>query len=666
MTILSGFRSNTGGEETRARRGSPARTPSPSLPLAVAITVGVALSLAGYLVAGHLESSAARRAFEAVASRQANLLQGAITMNLEVLASVARLFGAKNAVEREEFRAYTDLVFRTHPGMLTLAWLPRVPAAERAAFEHAARASGLAGYVVSERVPGGGLVPAHPRAEYFPHHYVATVAPEQARNLIGFDAASNPIRSRAMEDARDKSAQVAIAPIRLLQGAGNDHALLVFHPIYDAAATGATVEARRRALAGYLLGVFRVGELLTAALAQTPNPGAVDIRVLENDALLGERELFRRAGGARRTPQAAPATAAGSEGPRAISKLDVAGRVWSVEIRPGPALRVGEYAWTPPAALVIGLLLTGILAIYLRAILGRNALVTRLVAERTNELSRTNLALKDEIREREKAEALLRAATEAAEVANEGKSVFLANMSHELRTPLNAIIGFSEMMQAELFGELGNDRYREYARDVNQSGRHLLDVINTMLDVSKIEAGKFQLLESEVDVAATIRDAIGMVRETVRAASLRLEARIPEDLPWLYADQRSLKQMLLNLLSNAAKFTPEGGQVTVAAQVDHSGELVLSVSDTGIGIAAQNIPKALALFEQIGSLETRKHPGTGLGLPLVKVLAEMHGGALELESEVDVGTTVTLRFPSARVLYDAAGPAGGGELEAAN
>ena len=249
-----------------------------------------------------------------------------------------------------------------------------------------------------------------------------------------------------------------------------------------------------------------------------------------------------------------------------------------------------------------------------------------------------------------RAEELLRRSKEAAELANRAKTEFLANISHELRTPLNAIIGFSDVMQRELFGALGSEQYRAYARDIYQSGTHLHEVINDILDLSKIEAGKLELREEMVDVAATVRRCIRLLRPRADSGEITLEARLADPLPALHADHRKVKQILINLLSNAVKFTERGGTVAVEARTDDDGGLVLAVVDTGIGMAAEDIPVALQPFGQLDSALDRKYEGTGLGLPLTKSLVELHGGTLAIESVVGKGTRVTVRFPRDRTL----------------
>jgi two-component system cell cycle sensor histidine kinase PleC len=263
--------------------------------------------------------------------------------------------------------------------------------------------------------------------------------------------------------------------------------------------------------------------------------------------------------------------------------------------------------------------------------------------------SRCLVGIIEETTRRQRAESDLLAAKVQAESANRAKSEFLANMSHELRTPLNAIIGFSELMSQQLLGPIGVPRYLEYAADIHQCGTHLLTIINNILDLSKIEAGKFELDDDLCDVAAVLGKVLRMGHDLIAANALRLMQQIAPDLPPLRADERRLTQVVINLLSNAVKFTPRDGVVTVSARLAADGDLLVAVADTGIGIAPEDIPTALAAFGQIESSLSRGLAGTGLGLPLARQLTELHGGQLEIASKVGAGTTVTIRLPVTRL-----------------
>jgi PAS domain S-box-containing protein len=255
-----------------------------------------------------------------------------------------------------------------------------------------------------------------------------------------------------------------------------------------------------------------------------------------------------------------------------------------------------------------------------------------------------------DISARKRIEAHLRQAKEEAELASRTKTEFLANISHELRTPLNAIIGFAEILSGQIFGQLGDSRYVHYAADIRESGQHLLTLINDVLDVSKIEVGKLELNEEPVDVIAVLESCMRLMRDRAEEAGLELRADLPRTLPFVQADARRLKQILLNLMSNAVKFTPPGGRIQIQAGVEQDG-LRIAVEDSGIGIAADDLEKALRPFGQIDSRMARKYQGTGLGLPLTKSMIELHGGQLTLESEVGRGTKAIIWLPRERIIH---------------
>ncbi len=241
-------------------------------------------------------------------------------------------------------------------------------------------------------------------------------------------------------------------------------------------------------------------------------------------------------------------------------------------------------------------------------------------------------------------------ARDEARAGDRAKSEFLAAMSHELRTPLNAVIGFSEIIKDETFGPVGSTRYRDYAVDIHDSGQHLLNLINDILDLSKSESGTDELHEDEIEIPKIVRSALKLVGHRAEQGGVKLEIELADRLPALRADERKLKQILVNLLSNAVKFTDTGGEVTLRAWCRMDSGYVFQIVDTGIGIAPEDIPKALARFGQVDGDLDRQYEGTGLGLPLTKALVELHGGVLDLQSQVGVGTTVTVRFPPERTV----------------
>ena len=252
-----------------------------------------------------------------------------------------------------------------------------------------------------------------------------------------------------------------------------------------------------------------------------------------------------------------------------------------------------------------------------------------------------------DITDRKNAELAVLAAKEVAELANHSKTEFLANMSHELRTPLNAIIGFSQLMADEVLGPLGNTKYTGYARDICNSAEHLLGIINDILDVSKLEAGKFELEEELIEIPQITRNLLHFVADRASALEVTIDTEIEPGLPRLRADARKLKQILLNLVTNALKFSQPGSRVTLRART-HNGAIMIEVVDRGIGMDDGEIATAITRFGQVASTWNRKHAGTGLGLPLAIGLVELHDGKLDIRSRKGEGTTVTVTFPAER------------------
>jgi len=237
-----------------------------------------------------------------------------------------------------------------------------------------------------------------------------------------------------------------------------------------------------------------------------------------------------------------------------------------------------------------------------------------------------------------------------AEAANVAKSRFLATMSHELRTPLNAILGFSEVMKTELLGPMHNDNYREYASSIHDSGRHLLQLINEILDLSRIESGRYELHEEPVRLGDLLADCLRLLHLRAQSKGLNIALEFPRELEQIWADERAIRQICLNLMSNALKFTPRGGRITLSLSATADGGQMLSVKDTGPGIPKEEIPRVMQAFGQGSLAQQSAEGGTGLGLPIVQNLVSLHGGTFELRSELRKGTEAVVCLPSSRVM----------------
>ncbi|HEY7689669.1 MAG TPA: HAMP domain-containing sensor histidine kinase [Dongiaceae bacterium] len=260
----------------------------------------------------------------------------------------------------------------------------------------------------------------------------------------------------------------------------------------------------------------------------------------------------------------------------------------------------------------------------------------------------------------------LRGRADAAEGANRAKSSFLAHVSHELRTPLNAIIGFSEILRAETQGPLGSDRYRDYVGDIHDSGNHLLKLVNDLLDMAKAEAGRLEIRDDVVDIQEVVQACAALLDPICKAASVTLQLSVATEGRCLRGDEVRLRQILLNLLNNAVKFTPAGGDVRLTIGWNEDNAMVVAISDTGIGIGPDDLSKVLQPFGQAGDIMTRRHQGTGLGLPLTKALVDLHGGRLQIDSELGQGTIVHIEFPPERTVMAAPGTASAEGKRAAN
>lgn len=255
-----------------------------------------------------------------------------------------------------------------------------------------------------------------------------------------------------------------------------------------------------------------------------------------------------------------------------------------------------------------------------------------------------------DVTDRKHSEQQLIDAKDEAELASRSKTEFLAHISHELRTPLNSIIGFSDMIKSQVFGPVQNPRYEDYVGTINMAGRHLLGLISDIIDVSKVESGQTRLEDTLCDLNDIAESALRLVTDRIDQAGLKLSTEIAPDLPWLRGDEIRIKQILLNLLTNASKFTPSGGQVSLVIDTDNRGRPRIVVSDTGIGISRKDIPKALSRFGRLGSPMTSTTDGMGLGLTLVQMFVDLHGGDFKLESDEGKGTRVEILFPSNRAV----------------
>jgi PAS domain S-box-containing protein len=722
-------------------------------PAALAACFGVIVSFTAFDYARRTANERISAEFAAQAETRARDLQEVLSRYEGTVEGFAAAFPYQQ-LDADKFRAYAKNVFLAssmlQSGFQSLSWAPRVEGGERAAFEAAARTGRHPDFAIRALTTDGRLDVAPAKREYYP---LSFVEPERPNSPIGLDLSTDRARAGVLQQAIATGEMAATPPLRLFSGGD---ASLLYVPVFPTSGHQPRT-GNIPAPVGILTFRLSPGAMIDAILAAFgPVPQDLDLYVIDDAAAAGARLIYDHSG----------RTIAGDAGPgdeaKALaepywgSSFRFAGRDWTVITRPSPQLLAAKLARSGWFELGCGLLLTGLLALYLAssriradrltqlaetlqrevavrrsaeaelrlaqlamdksseaiclvnpsgAFLAANdatlrqlgytreellsltifdvvphfdevswALQWRVWAETGSDNFESQRRTKDghnipvdvtvshlqfqgkeylfsvarDATTRRKIERELRSARDQAETANHAKSQFLANMSHELRTPLNAIIGFSEVIGSALFGPL-DARYRDYAQDIHGSGHHLLRIINDLLDLSKIEAGRLELHETPVSIAGLFETCRRMIADRAQAGGVTLDFQATE--LEISGDELRLEQVLINLVSNAVKFTPNGGAVTVSAAISEFNEITVAVADTGIGMAPDDIPRALQPFGQIDNTLARSHGGTGLGLPLALRLVELHGGSMTIDSARGKGTTASFTLPSARTVH---------------
>jgi signal transduction histidine kinase/CheY-like chemotaxis protein len=574
------------------------------MPALLALTFGALLSL---LVAGLLhdwERREARYQVRQVAQERAEVLRGQIMRSMEVLHAISALYEARDDVSRSEFRAFVAGALARQPELQALAWDPRVAGVDRGAWEQRAHEDGFPEFHFTEE-HDSAIVPAGEHSEYYPVFYLETLQRNAA--AFGFDVGSEPKRRQALEQARDTGQAVATASLHLAQEPGSQPGFLVFQPLYQGAP--ATREERRAALRGFAVAVFRMGDLVSSALGATGGQGLAATIIDQAHGTV----LYRQ--------EAAPSDLSWD------TMLEVAGRRWELHFTPTAKFRGAALAWQSRAALVAGLVVSALSAGFLWN-----------HARRSAQIAESNAALREEIGIRKRAEA-------SAEAASRAKSEFLANMSHEIRTPMHAILGYSQIL-------LRDPALHPFQRDalvtISSSCDHLLHLINEILDLSKIDAGRMELENAEFDLVALARELAALFQHPCeeKQLGLRVEGIDGRRAAPVRGDNGKLRQVLINLLGNAVKFT-ERGRVTLRVAPGESDAWQFEVSDTGRGIPLEAQTAIFQPFQQGPGV--RGQGGTGLGLTIARRQVELMGGGLDVRSKPGAGSAFffTLNLPAA-------------------
>jgi signal transduction histidine kinase/DNA-binding response OmpR family regulator len=579
---------------------APARAPT-----LIALILGllVTLMISGVLWQGQLR--ALQDEVRKLGQDRAELLRSQLLRSMEALHAMTAFYNARGVVSREEFRIFVNEALGRQPELQALAWDPRVLGPEREKWEEKARAEGFAGFKFTEEKSEGVLVPARQREEYFPVYFLESL--KKNAPALGFDVGSEPLRKAALSRARDTGEAIATAPIRLAQEPGSQRGFVVFEPLYRGSPTNQ--EERRLALQGFATAVFRIGDLVALSMGEASNSTlALSIHDKADSSIIYQQEGERRKGA-----------------PSWETTLDVAGRHWTLLFEPTTAftgLRGDSLPWL---AIGAGLAITGLLSSHLWR-----------SARRAAEIKQSNEVLLSEVATRKEAEA-------AAEAANRAKSEFLANMSHEIRTPMNAILGYSQILARD--GALP-PFHRDAVATIQHSGDHLLHIINEILDLSKIDAGRMEVSITDFDIAALLRELAAMFQQRCeeKQLGLRLEMKDLEGSVCVRGDEGKLRQVLINLLANAVKFT-EKGRVTLRALPLEGEQWRFEVEDTGMGIASEALDSIFEPFQQGPS--SGQNSGTGLGLAIARRQMQILNGELTVRSKLGEGSCfmATLELP---------------------
>lgn len=609
-------------------------------PPAIVLGIGVVLSTLAFFTSQNHYQVQEKEDFDRLAQHYTSAIMGALDNRIDEIRSIGALFAASKFVDQEEFRTFVTDYLARNPGIQEFEWIPRVRAGDRARFEDMARKNGHDGFRIRERTAQGELIPAAPRAEYFPVYYVEPLRENEPAR--GFDLASNPARLAALDEARDSARITATQRINLVQGESSRFGFLVFQPIYEHGTAPETIEKRRQQHIGFVLAALFVDSIVEAALKGTAGAKQSEFTILDLSAAKGERLLYHRSSASHGVPDRLQEPTATAQETSFTATYSIGGREWALVVQPTPN-SFGGSGLEPWGIGLLGLLITAALAWYVISSRNWEEEVACLVEKRMSDLRARELEIADHLEHLRKVDAEgSRELVQTVEEEQEFGAVhreFVSMASHEIRTPLTVIDGAAHRIYRHS-DDIAPDELRRQINKIRRSVKRMLVLIESTLCASRLDAGKIDVELQPCDLDGLVKEVCERQQEVAPSHDITVDvAALPTRI---IADRGLLDQVFTNLLSNAVKYSPGRRHISVTGWTDGS-DVFVAVHDQGVGIPEDEMKN---IFERYYRARTSSGiAGTGIGLYLVKHLVELHRGRVDIESVEGEGTTISVLLP---------------------